>query len=332
MVQTLYVNKNAHGENVFGAVTEALVAAGETGDTPVEIRIAPGIYHEKIEIRRGNLALIGEGHAPSDVVLSYDDFAFDEMPDGSRRGTFRSYSVFLDASDVRVSNLSIENVSGDERTHGQAIALYAEGDRLYFENVRLLSRQDTLFTGPLPPKEIQPGGFVGPKQFAPRINGRQYYKDCYICGNVDFIFGSATAVFENCELESLSRSGAPGDIQGYVCAPSTPEGQDYGYLFRNCRFTSKDCAPGSCYLMRPWREFAKAVFAHCKIGPHIHPDGFHDWNKPTSHKTALFASYENRAVDSFGNDFESFHPKADFSTELTDAQADFYMNVKEIFS
>jgi pectinesterase len=67
MVQTLYVNKNAHGENVFPTVTEALVASGETKDTPVEIRIAPGIYHEKIEIRRGNLALIGEGHAPSDV-------------------------------------------------------------------------------------------------------------------------------------------------------------------------------------------------------------------------------------------------------------------------
>jgi pectinesterase len=332
MVQTLYVNKNARGGNVFGAVTEALAASGETGDTPVEIRIAPGIYHEKIEIRRSHLALIGEGSSPSDVVLSYDDFAFDEMADGSKRGTFRSYSVFLDASDVRVSNLSIENVSGDEKTHGQAIALYAEGDRLYFENVRLLSRQDTLFTGPLPPKEIQPGGFVGPKQFAPRINGRQYYKDCYICGNIDFIFGSATAVFENCELESLSHTENPGEIQGYVCAPSTPEGQDYGYLFLNCRFTSKECAPGSCYLMRPWREFAKAVFVHCEIGPHIHPDGFHDWNKPDSHKTALFASYENRAVDSSGNDLGIFHPKADFSTEFTDADAEFYTNVKEIFS
>lgn len=341
MNKTYYVSRTAPpggDANVFHTVTEALSAVKKDDRSrAVTIRIAPGIYHEKIEIRRGNLTLIGEGTSPSDVVLSYDDFAFAAMPDGSKCGTFRSYSVFLDASDVKVQNLTIENCSGDERTHGQAIALYAEGDRLFFENVRLLGRQDTLFTGPLPPKEIQPGGFIGPKQFAPRVNGRQYYKDCYICGNIDFIFGSATAVFHGCEIESLSHSDRADDIQGYVCAPSTPEGQSYGYLFLDCRFVSKECAPGTCYLARPWRESAKAVFADCTIGPHIHPDGFHDWNKPAFHTHGLFASCDSHSLDFVPNVQASslgdlFEPQAGFAVTLTKEQADFYTNLKEIFS
>ena len=112
----------------------------------------------------------------SDTVISYDDYALDLMEDGSKRGTFRTYTIFIDTHDVTLQHLTIENASGDSATHGQAIALYADGDRLMIDSCRLLGHQDTLFTGPLPEKERQPGGFIGPKQFAPRINGRQYYK------------------------------------------------------------------------------------------------------------------------------------------------------------
>ena len=213
MNQTIYVSKNSSGVDAFTSVSDAIASVEAASDIPVTIEIAPGIYHEKIEIHRDNLTIVGTGTAPEEVVLTYDDFAFDDMPDGSKRGTFRSYSVFLDASNVTMKNLTIENASGDENTHGQAIALYAEGDHLYFENLRLIGRQDTLFTGPLPPKELQPNGFIGPKQFAPRINGRQHYKDCYICGNIDFIFGSATAYFEHCRIESLSHKSEQDAIQ-----------------------------------------------------------------------------------------------------------------------
>ena len=89
---------------------------------------------------------------------------------------------------------------------------FAEREGIRVQNCRLIGSQDTLFTGPLPEKEKEPGGFRGPKEFAPRINGRQYYKNTYICGGVDFIFGSATAYFENCTLESLPEGG------GYVTA------------------------------------------------------------------------------------------------------------------
>lgn len=331
MHNNLYVSKTT-ADDSFSSVSEALNSPLAQGTEALTIYIAPGNYKEKLEITRSNLTLIGQGDLPSDVILTYDDYAFAQMPDGSKRGTFRSYSVFLDASNVTVKNLTIENNSGDENTHGQAIALYAEGDSLFFENVRLLGRQDTLFTGPLPPKEVQAGGFIGPKQFAPRINGRQLYKNCYICGNVDFIFGSATAVFDHCTIESLSHNEDASSIQGYVAAPSTPQGQKYGYLFLHCDFISNECGANTCYLMRPWREYAKSVFIDCTMGPHIHSDGFHDWNKPSSHENGLFAVYHNKSATSDHTIISDFMPHADFATFLTDEEAAYYSNIKEIFS
>ena len=287
------------GDASFSTLQAAIASIPADNTTPYVIKIAPGIYEEKVTIDRSHLTIEGTGEDPSAVVLTYADYAFDTMEDGSRRGTFRSYSVLLDASDVTLRNLTIENASGDSETHGQAIALYADGDRIMVDHCRLLSHQDTLFTGPLPPKELQPGGFIGPKQFAPRIPGRQYYRDCYICGDVDFIFGSATAYFEHCTIESLLRTKA-GDtpqIQGYVSAPSTPREVSVGYVFFECRLTGTDCPHQSVYLGRPWREFGQRIFLSCEFGPHIHPDGFHDWNKTDAHDTFLFAEYDNHLSD-----------------------------------
>lgn len=299
-MKNIIVSGNVCGQHVYASISDALSSIAPDNTEPVTISIAPGIYREKLTIDRPFITFVGTGTDSSEVILTYDDYAFDLMEDGTKRGTFRSYSVFIDTHDITMRNLTIENASGDSKTHGQALALYADGDRLFFENVRLLGHQDTLFTGPLPPKEKEPNGFIGPKQFAPRINGRQYYKNCYICGDVDFIFGSATAYFENCTIESLARyqneeafkDGAPC-IQGYVTAASTAEGQEYGYVFSRCNLISNGCPKASVYLGRPWREFAKTVFLDCTFGPHIHPERFHDWNKKEAHETILFGEYKN---------------------------------------
>lgn len=284
----IYVSKGKK-DGAFVSVTEALNSIPADNAEPVTVLIAPGVYREKITVDKPFVTLLGTGENSADTVLTYDDYANFIMEDGMKRGTFRSYSLFIDAHDVTLKNLTVENASGDSKTHGQAIALYAEGDRLLVDSCRLLGHQDTLFTGPLPPKEAQKNGFIGPKQFAPRINGRQYYRDCYICGDVDFIFGSATAYFENCTIESLKRSLPENEIQGYVTAASTPEGQEYGYVFSKCSIVSKDCPARSVYLGRPWRDYAKTVFVDCAFGSHIHAELFHDWNKQGARKTVGYA-------------------------------------------
>ncbi|MBQ3407551.1 MAG: pectin methylesterase [Lachnospiraceae bacterium] len=298
--------------------------AGESACEPAEIHIAPGIYHEHLDITEPYVALIGAG--PDETIITGDLGGYEILEDGLKRGTFRTQTVFVHTHDFTARDLTIENTAGPGHIAGQAIALYADGDRLYFENVHLKGFQDTLFTGPLPPKEVEPGGFRGPLEHAPRINGRQYYRKCTIEGSIDFIYGSATAYFEECILVSRDEYGdsalrndvlrnmklanaestqikdAP-PVRSYVTAASTPEGQKYGYVFADCTFTG-DCPAESCYLGRPWREYAQVVLIRCSIGPHIRPEGWHDWGKEAAHETAAFAefecSYAGRAEDAAG--------------------------------
>ena len=327
MQKILHVSDNPEH---FSSIGSALAQIPANNTTPVIIEIAPGIYHEKLTLNKPYITLRGMSENSSDTVISYDDYALDLMEDGSKRGTFRTYTLFIDTHDVTLQHLTIENASGDSATHGQAIALYADGDRLMIDSCHLLGHQDTLFTGPLPEKERQPGGFIGPKQFAPRINGRQYYKNCYICGDIDFIFGSATAYFEHCTLESLLRTktseqsdsvsdtSAFPPIQGYVTAASTPKGQAYGYVFSDCRFISKDCPAGSVYLGRPWRDYAKTILISCELGAHIHPAGFHDWNRENTHETVCYAEYASYPAVS---DCRPLSDQADFVQNLDEQQA-----------
>lgn len=293
MHTTLTVLPGDSSPGCFSSIRDAIDSIPPGHKSPVTIRIAPGVYHEKLTLEKPDVTLLGLGASPADTVLSYGDYANEIMPDGSKCGTFRSYTLFVHAPNVTLRNLTVENASGDSATHGQAIALYAECDRLTVDSCRLLGHQDTVFTGPLPPAEIQPGGFLGPTQLSPRINGRQYYRNCYLCGDIDFIFGSATAFFENCDIESLHRELADANsaVEGYVTAASTPEGQEYGYVFERCRFLGESCAPRSVYLGRPWRNFARTVLISCELGAHIHPAGFHDWNKADARATVFYAEY-----------------------------------------
>ncbi len=310
----LYVS--AH-ESITKAVHS--VPADHTGG--IVIHIAPGIYYEKVTIDRPFLTLIGD--TPENTVITYDDYANALMPDGSRRGTFRSYTMLIDAHDVCLKNLTVENSSAPRSLAGQAIALYADGDRLIFDNCQFRSFQDTLFTGPLPEKEYQPGGFVGPKEFSPRINGRHFYHHCLIAGDIDFIFGSATAYFEDCDIRSVHSEELPPDengttpVYGYVTAASTPPGQTFGYVFHNCRLTS-DCPEKSVYLGRPWRDYAKTVFLSCRMDAHIKPEGFHDWDK--IHARDLFFYGENNNYGEGG----ASAGRVPFVRMLSKVQADAY--------
>lgn len=275
------ISKDASGD--FSTLCEALDALTKDTSLPRELFIKKGIYEERPEIRLSNLTIIGED--ADETVITFGYGAFMPMEDGSKRGTFRSYTMLIDANDVTIKNLTIANHAGSGEIAGQAIALYADGDRLIFDNCRLLGHQDTLFTGPLPPEAREKGGFTGPKEFDARIVGHQYYKNCYIEGDVDFIFGSACALFDHCTIHSLNRNQA---VNGFVTAASTPKEEAFGYLFFDCCFTS-DCEKETVYLGRPWREFAKTVLFRCHISDHIKKEGWHDWNKP--HNAIFYAEY-----------------------------------------
>lgn len=287
-MHTKIITVNQNGTKDAATLQEAFaLAQAAPEDFAVEIHIAPGLYKEKPELERSNVTLIGED--AKNTILSFDDYGLFIMPDGIKRGTFRSYTLYVHGNHFTAKNLTFENTAGYGPKIGQAVAVYADGDYMTFENCRFLGRQDTLFTAPLPPTVIEWGGFRGPRENAPRDNGTHYYKNCYIEGDVDFIFGGATAYFEECQIHSLTRNSDP---DGYITAASTPEGKPFGYVFQKCRFTS-DCAPETVYLGRPWRNFAKTVILNSELGPHIKKEGWHDWNKEEAREQAYYAEYQN---------------------------------------
>lgn len=297
------------GEHALGLAIASLPA----GDEPACIRMAPGVYEEKVVLARPNTTLQGAGAAQT--TITWHDAATQILPDGTKRGTFRTSTLRVDAPDVTLRNLTVQNSAVPREKTGQCIALYADGDRFLCEDCVMLSHQDTLFTAPLPPKEVIKDGFIGPKQFAPRTPQRQTYRRCRIEGDVDFIFGGAAAWFEDCEIVAADgRQDRSTPFVAYCTAASTPQGQRFGYVFKHCRFTSRNFPQGTVYLGRPWREYAKTVLIDCELGDHIKPEGWHDWDKPVFHRMGYYGEYASRGPGANGE-------RAPYAHALTDREA-----------
>lgn len=260
---------------------------------PETIYILPGMYEEAVRIYRSDLTLQGIGRV--EIVMNRSARQRDDS--GQELGTFGTPTLFLGGRRLVLSNLIVVNSAGPGERVGQALALYAHCDETLFLGCSFHGHQDTLFTGPLPPAPKDPKtsfGGVPLKEHHARY--RQYYHCCRIEGTVDFIFGGATAFFDHCLIHSLKRvSGGPG----YITAASTPEETEHGFIFDRCYLTA-DPGAGEVYLGRPWREFAKTDFIDCRMGPHIHSDGWHNWNDPANERTVRYREFGGAAAASAG--------------------------------
>lgn len=247
------------GTGDFTSVQQAVDAARAFPDQRVTIHVRNGIYHEKVIIPACNTRLSIIGESPGKTIISYGDF-FNKINRG-RNSTFYTSTFRVEADDFYAENLTFENTAGPV---GQALALDVGGDRCVFRNCRIIGNQDTLYTDGL--------------------SSRQYFDKCYIEGTTDFIFGAATALFNDCTICSKSNS--------YITAASTPEGKKFGYVFIGCRLIAKDSAL-KVYLGRPWRDYARVVFIRCEMGSHIVQAGWFDWPGTGRDKTAYYAEYGN---------------------------------------
>ena len=263
------------GSGDFTSIQAAVDAMPITSRIPNIIILRMDEYRERVVIDKNNLRIVGE--ARDRTVITNSACARDRDPDGSERGTFLSFTVIVTGDNVEMENLTIRNDAGDGGTVGQAVALYAAGDRGVYRNCRFIAHQDTLFTGPLMDKVVRDiGGRSGRAQIVPSVGdcpptfARQYYENCYIQGDVDFIFGPYRCWFEKCTLYMNARGGL-------YTAANTPESQPYGYVFHRCRLTG-ECAEGKAFLGRPWRKFSRTVFLECDMDEHVAEQGFSDWD------------------------------------------------------
>lgn len=278
----IIVAKDESGD--YNTIQEAINNSPSFPYKKVTITIKNGTYREKIKIAEcnPNIQLIGEDKEKT--ILIFDD-NFSKINLG-RNSTFYTPTLAIEADNCTVSNLTIANDSGD---NGQAIALSITGNRVKVVNCNLTGNQDTLYLN--------------------GENNKVYLTNCYIDGTTDFIFGNATAWFENCTINSKKDS--------YITAASTTKTSEFGFVFKNCKITAESDVK-AVYLGRPWRIYAKTVFIECEMGTQILPEGWENWKKPEAETTSFYAEYNCSG--------KGFQPtkRVSWSHQLTKKQAKKY--------
>ncbi|MEY4916403.1 MAG: hypothetical protein RL616_316 [Verrucomicrobiota bacterium] len=285
---------SADGSGTHTTVQAAIAAAPDDSARPFIILLKPGKYEGQIIVPKNkpNVRFVGE--EMEHTILTYALNVLETNAVTDRR--FKGTGVIVLADDFHAENLTLENTSGD---HGQALALRVDGDRAVLKNCRLLGWQDTLMIN----------------------NARQYFTNCYLEGRVDFIYGSAAAVFDRCEIHS--KNG------GHITAANTPPDHPFGFVFMNCRLTgdpqpwiSAAGIPANTNsvpladLGRPWRPYASVTYLNCEMGDHIKPEGWNNWRNPTNELTARYAEYNSTGPGA--------NPEARFkwAKQLTKAEAE----------
>ncbi|WP_418276022.1 pectinesterase family protein [Isoptericola jiangsuensis] len=229
-----------------------------------EVVVHPGVHVEQVVVapRRRPLLIRSASGDPRDTILSFDLRQGDRGADGLHL-VQDCATLTIDADDVTLRDLTVRNTYdkrlGQDVPDSQALALRTHGTRLTVEGCHLLGRQDTLL--------------LDTPSFA--AVSHVHVRDCLIVGDVDFVYGRATALIEGGEIRSC---GA-----GYVAAPSTVVENPRGLLFHGVTLTADDdVAPGSVHLARPWHPggrpeaVGQALFVDCTVGPHVAADRWTD--------------------------------------------------------
>ena len=269
--KTMYVAADGTGD--FYSIQRAIDASPKEGTL---VLVAPGTYREVLTIDKPNMQLRSANPDASKTVVVNDRSA------GANGGTLHSATVNISADNFFAENITFEN--DFNRTHpqlpagSQALALKVTGDRAIFHNVRLLGNQDTVYAGS---RNCSPGE----KDCIP---ARQYFSDCYVAGNVDFIFGDGKTVFDRCEIHSTPHEG------GFITAQSKhyPE-EDSGLVLNRCKLTADAGVTANVFLGRPWRPYATVIYLNTEMGERIDPAGWREWHPGETHSldTAFYAEF-----------------------------------------
>lgn len=284
------VGADAPGVQRYDTISGALAAA-PPGDSAYGVYLGDGVYREKLAITRANVALIG---ASQRAVISCDTAAGMRASDGQPWGTWRCATVRVQAPGFSARNLTVENAFdyvadlahpqferiGSNGAQAVALMLDQGSDRAVFKNVRVTGHQDTLFVNA----------------------GHGVFRNCFISGSVDFIFGAGAMFFDRCELQSRYRPLMQRN-HGWVAVPSTPRSAPFGLVFNHCRLTRESQVPlASVALGRAWRPardfpdghygdpnaLGMAAFLHCWMDDHISADGWDEMGYSDRTGTRVF--------------------------------------------
>ncbi|KAL2922995.1 putative pectinesterase/pectinesterase inhibitor 28 [Bienertia sinuspersici] len=255
------------GSGKFKTIAEAVAAIPKANTDPYIIYIKAGTYKEyvTIEKKQTNIILVGDG-ATKTIITGDKNFA-------AGVNTFKTATLGVLGDGFMARDIGVENTAGPEGH--QAVAIRVVSDFAILHNCQFTGHQDTLYA----------------------VRGRQFYRDCTVTGTIDFIFGDAQAVFQNCKL--LVRKPGPNQQCMVTAQGRTEEKGPGGFVFEGCTVSSepdykaeKDKYPA--YLGRPWKQYSRTIFMNCNIDDTIAPEGWTAWQGNFALDTLYYAEYQNK--------------------------------------
>ncbi|KAF5737753.1 putative Pectinesterase-1 precursor [Tripterygium wilfordii] len=256
------------GSGNYKTISEAVeaVAKSRKGSTRYVIHVKAGVYRENVEIKKAakNLMIIGDGIDATIVTGSKN------AQDGST--TFRSATFAISAEGFIARDIAFENTAGPQKH--QAVALRSRSDFSAFYRCSFKGYQDTLYV----------------------YSQRQFYRDCDIYGTIDFIFGDAAAMFQNCNI--YVRKPMDNQRNTVTAQGRSDQNENTGIVIHNSRIMAAPdlrAVQGSfkTYLGRPWKKYSRTVFVRSFLDGLIDPQGWLPWSGDFGLSTLYYGEYMN---------------------------------------
>uniref|UniRef100_A0A1J3ISS2 Pectinesterase n=1 Tax=Noccaea caerulescens TaxID=107243 RepID=A0A1J3ISS2_NOCCA len=257
----------ADGSGDFTTIVAAVAAAPEKSNKRFVIHIKAGVYKENVEVtkKKTNIMFLGDGRGKTIITGSRN------VVDGST--TFHSATVAAVGEGFLARDITFQNTAGPSKH--QAVALRVGSDFSAFYNCEMLAYQDTLYVH----------------------SNRQFFVKCHITGTVDFIFGNAAAILQDCDINA--RRPNSGQKNMVTAQGRTDPNQNTGIVIQNCRIGATSdllAVKGSfpTYLGRPWKQYSRTVIMQSDISDVIRPEGWLEWSGSFALDTLTYREYSNR--------------------------------------
>ncbi|XP_047156180.1 probable pectinesterase 8 isoform X1 [Vigna umbellata] len=292
---TSYLCVDRKGCCNFTTVQAAVNAVPDFSVKRTIIWINSGMYYEKVMVPKTKPNITFQGQGYTSTSIAWNDTAL------SANGTFYSGSVQVFASNFIAKNISFMNLApmpSPGAVGAQAVAIRVSGDQSEFKGCGFFGAQDTLHDD----------------------KGRHYFKDCYIQGSIDFIFGNARSLYVNCEIVSIANPVPVGQrsINGAVTAHGRVSGdENTGFAFVNSTVGGN----GRIWLGRAWRPYSRVVFAFTSMSDIIAPEGWNDFNDPSRDQTIFYGEYNCSGSGANTNS------RAPYVQKLNETQASAFLNI-----